>query len=165
MLLLDPALHLAPRAVEIFIAQRQSIDALLDESPGRVLRARGIAMISEALGELLQDPRAVFHRAQQERATIGAQRAAVELVHDLATMGSLKLDVGCATLCPHNGCSWRGGTVFSINSLYHPGQPLFNTLVRNSAGTCSNSGDQERAMRGRVFVASGGNHPRRSAIA
>jgi hypothetical protein len=66
-----------------------------------VLDQRRVTMIDKAARELRHDARGRLALAQQQRATIGADRPAVEAGHHFARTKGLELCRLCATLCSH----------------------------------------------------------------
>jgi hypothetical protein len=89
--------------VQIFVAQRQAVDALPHKRRDRMTDPRRIAIIAEACGELLQDACRALHFAQQHRAAVRGQRPPVEPRHHLAPPSLLKPQRVVRTLCRHNG--------------------------------------------------------------
>ena len=70
--------------VEIFVAQRQRLDALGEEFADLMFDEDGVAAVFEAGGEARQQFDAAADLAQQHGAAVGADHAAVKLGADLA---------------------------------------------------------------------------------
>jgi hypothetical protein len=85
--------------VEIFIAQTEAEDSLLEEIDERVLDAIGIAMIGEAAGELLNDSESLLDFAEQEPAAIGRDFSSIERRGNLARMERLEFEMALCKLC------------------------------------------------------------------
>ena len=89
--------------VEVLVTQRQPVDALGDQLAHAVFDLPGLAMIAETVGELPHDAGALFGLAQQRRAAVGGDRAAVETGHHLAAAVIGKREAGLGTLCHGRG--------------------------------------------------------------
>jgi len=77
---------------EVFVAEAQTEHALLHEFGGAVLDTPGLMVITEAGGESLEIPSAIFDLRQQQRAAVGADLPAVETSDDLAAAGGLRIE-------------------------------------------------------------------------
>ena len=84
--------------VEIFVAQRQAVDALADQFPDAVFDPFRVAVIAEAGGELPQDAAALLDRMQQQSAGVAGDLAAIEARHHLAREMGCKREARLATL-------------------------------------------------------------------
>ena len=89
--------------VEVLITQRQPVDALGDQLAHAVFNLRGLPIIAETVGELAHDAGALFELAQQHRAAVGADRAAIETGHHLAARMVGEGEAGWGTLCHGRG--------------------------------------------------------------
>ena len=89
--------------VEILITQRQPVDALGDQLAHAVFDLPGLAVIAEAGGELPHDAAALFGLAQQQRAAVGGDGAAIETGHHLAAAVVGEGEAGWGTLCHGRG--------------------------------------------------------------
>ena len=89
--------------VEVLIPQRQPVDALGDQLWHAVFDLRGLPIIVETVGEFPHDAGALFELAQQHRAAVGADRAAIETGHHLAAAMFGKGEAGLGTLCHGRG--------------------------------------------------------------
>ena len=89
--------------VEVLITQRQPVDALADQLSHAVFDLRGLPIIVETVGEFPHDAGALFELAQQHRAAVGADRAAIETGHHLAAAMFGKGEAGLGTLCHGRG--------------------------------------------------------------
>ena len=89
--------------VEVLITQRQPVDALRDQLAHAVFDLRGLAVITEAGGELPHDAAALFGLAQQHGAAVGGDHAAVETGYHLAAAMVGEGEAGLGTLCHGRG--------------------------------------------------------------
>jgi len=94
--------------VEVFIAQRQGVDALCDELADGVLDARRIAPIVEAGCQPRGQPQPPIGFAQQDRAAVGADRAAIEARADPPPEMLAELEASLFTLCIDGLVALRG---------------------------------------------------------
>ena len=73
--------------VEVFVAQAQPEDALLEEFGERVLDQVGVAVIGEAAGELFDEVEAAFDLAEEQAAGVGGHVATVKAGDDGRLIG------------------------------------------------------------------------------
>ena len=85
--------------VEIFVAQRQRVDALGEQFRDLVFDELGIAAVFEAVRQPRQQVEAAVDLAQQHGAAVGADHAAVKLGADLAAKMLAKREAGLGALC------------------------------------------------------------------
>ena len=85
--------------VEVFVAQREPIDALRAQVLYLMLHAWPMAIILKALRHPRHHPRALVHLAQQHPSTVTAEVAAVESSRDSPSSQPMKLNLLCTTLC------------------------------------------------------------------
>src|SRR5207302_7653666 len=69
--------------VEVFVAEAQTEEALLEEFGQGVLDQLRVAVVGEAAGELLDEVELRFDLAEQQTARIGGDLPPVETGHDL----------------------------------------------------------------------------------
>jgi fructose 1,6-bisphosphatase len=79
--------------VEIFIAQRQPVYALRDQTLQRVFRLFGLPMVRKAMRESGQDSALPVHLAEQQTTRIGGNVATIKTGDHLASAELM----GCAT--------------------------------------------------------------------
>ena len=89
--------------VEVLITQHQPVDALRDQLAHAVFDLRDLAPIAEAIGEAPHDAGVLFELAQQHRATVGGDHAAIETGHHLAARMVGEGEAGLSTLCHGRG--------------------------------------------------------------
>ena len=80
--------------VEVLVSQGQGVDPLGDEFLDGVFDEVGIAVVGEAGGELSDDAGESLGLAEQQRAAVGGDVAAVEVGEDLAGAEHGKVEVG-----------------------------------------------------------------------
>ena len=117
--------------VEILIPQRQPVEPLSDQLLHRVLDQPRVAMIREAIRELLDDPNPLLHLAQQQAATVRGDRSTVEPPHNLTLKMMVKREGLLVTLCRHRAVSWVAHKVLFAKSLCTKRQPVSTPMVRN----------------------------------
>ena len=95
--------------VEIFVAQRQRLDALSEQFADLMFDEVGVAAVFEAGGEARQQVDAAVDLAQQHGAAVGADHAAVKLGADLAPKMPGEREAGLGTLCNRTAAClpWR----------------------------------------------------------
>ena len=92
--------------VDIFVAERESIQALGDQIVQGMLATRGIAVIAEAGGHAAGLVERAVRGLQQQGAPIGGHATPVEAGDHLATAVVGELD--CGTVCWHEAFSSWG---------------------------------------------------------
>jgi hypothetical protein len=85
--------------VEVFVAQAQREDALLEEVGKRVLDEVGVAVIGKAGGEPVDEVELGFDFAEQQSAGIGGDGAAIEAGDDLPAAEGLEQEFRGGTVC------------------------------------------------------------------
>ena len=85
--------------VEVFVAQAEAEDALLEQVEQGVFDEVGVAVIGEAVGELLDEVELGFDLAEQQPAGIGGDGAAVKACHDVTRTEVLEKEIGRGTIC------------------------------------------------------------------
>jgi len=118
--------------VQILVAERQRVGALGNQLLDRVLDERWVAVVGKAARELRDDARGALTLAQQQRAAVGRDRAAVKTGHHFARTKGLELGRFCATVCPHEAVSAVWSKCLWINYLYHSERPRATSSVRNA---------------------------------
>ena len=88
---------------EILIAEGEAEDALADQPRHAVLDPIRRAVVVEAGGEPLDEPDGPVGGAEQQRAGIRRDRAAIERRHHGAAFDGCKTERLRATLCRHRG--------------------------------------------------------------
>ena len=87
--------------VEILVAERDPKDALRQEVADGVLDPRRIAVVVEAMRELLDDLGALLGLLQQQHAAVRGDVAAVEIGSDDPPSWTLEEQFPSRTLCRH----------------------------------------------------------------
>lgn len=87
---------------EVLVPKAQAEYALHHELARRVLDASGVAVITKAGREALDDPHLLLDFGQQDRSPVRGDRPAVETAHDLAPTKVFDLESALATLCSHS---------------------------------------------------------------
>jgi hypothetical protein len=85
--------------VEVFVAEGQSHDPLEEEFLDGEFELLFIAMIGEAVGELLDDAELLFDLAEEESPGVGGDGSAVEVGDDYASCVGLKEKRLWVTVC------------------------------------------------------------------
>ena len=109
--------------VEVFVAQRQSVNPLGDQVIDRVLDQFGVTVIGEATGESSDDPRFRFDFPQQQGPGVGRDGSAVKNSANFPLLKGLKIESICVTLCLHRVASCMRLNVLLINKLSHTRRP------------------------------------------
>ena len=76
--------------IEVFVAQRQPVDALSQQLPHRVVHKYLLPLVLKALGQRLGQAQVDVHLAQQQDPAIAGKGAAGKIRHDLARTQVLK---------------------------------------------------------------------------
>ena len=84
---------------EIFVAQRESVDALRQQLFDRMLDQQRVAVIVEAGGRAPQQVEPSVGLPQQQRSAVRTHHPAVELRHHLTSFRACELEAGLVTLC------------------------------------------------------------------
>src|SRR5271166_5518990 len=111
----------AVMVVEIFVAQAQSEEPLLEQLGKGVLDQVGIAVIGEAAGKLLDEVELGFDLTEHQATGVGGNLATVETGDDFAGSEVLEKHLGWVTLCHSELASWVGMKVFGT-TLFMPTQ-------------------------------------------
>src|SRR5450631_2228997 len=85
--------------VEVFVAERQSVDALRQHFLDGMFYVVLVASIEEALGQSWQQVQPFIGLLEQEGSSVGTDRAAVESRCDLPLAGASKFEARLVTLC------------------------------------------------------------------
>ena len=119
--------------VDIFVPQRDRIDALLDQLGDAVLDAFGIAMIVEAGGQSVEQPEPPIDLAEQRGSPVGADLASVEarcyLPPEMLAKAVLLLLTATVTMCGHGLFPPAGRNVLLLRRLCHRNRPVFSFIV------------------------------------
>lgn len=119
--------------VEIFVAQRDGVDALLDQLGDAVLDAFGITMIFKAAGQSFEQTQPPLDLAQQHCSALGADLAAVEtrrhLASEMLAETEFELLARTVTLCGHGLFPPSGPNALSLKRLCHRKRPVFYFIV------------------------------------
>ena len=113
--------------VEIFIAQRQTVDPLRDHLQNGVFDQILIPVVEKTLRHARQQIQAFVGLAQQECSAVGTDRAAVEPGHDLPRTAGFKSEAGLGTLCHSEGRPLFGSNCCVATQLCHEGRPFANS--------------------------------------
>ena len=89
--------------VEVLVAQRQAEDPLPNQRLDLVLDKAGVAPVGEARRKPAHQPKAAIHLAQQQRAGVRGDVAAIEAGHHRAAFYRFKFEQRRRTLCRHRG--------------------------------------------------------------
>ena len=85
--------------VQVFITQRQPVDALRQHPAEFVLDPPRLTMVGETAHHPLQQPDLAIRLPQQQAAAVGGQPAAVEPPHHLPRKMRFKRELNLSTLC------------------------------------------------------------------
>jgi hypothetical protein len=116
---------------EILVAERDPEDALADQHRERVFDPLGGAAILKARGKTLDEADRPISCAEQQRAGIRGDRAAVERGDHGAAFDRCKSKLIRATLCRHRGDPLKSAKSFSQNNFRSFRAPMHLPRVRN----------------------------------
>lgn len=117
--------------VEVFLTERESVDALLDQLLDRMRDAEWVTLVGEAGGKPAENVGSVLDLAQQECTAITHNGTAVKAAHDFAFANTFKGEQLLDTLCHSGGGFLPGLNSFWINLLCHERRLPPMPLVRN----------------------------------
>ena len=87
--------------IEVFITQRQTHHALLDQRLDMMFNLIRIPMILKTPGQTLQNMAALFNFPQQQSTTVRTDLATVKFTHHHTASQPVKFQLTCSTLCLH----------------------------------------------------------------
>src|SRR5262249_43066346 len=116
---------------EVFVAEAQAEDALLEEVVQGVFDEFGIAVVGEAAGELLDEAELGLDLAEEQSAAVGGDGAAVEAGDDFAGAEGLEEQGGGVTVCHDAAASGVAIKVLVAQPLCQPRGRCARGLVRN----------------------------------
>jgi hypothetical protein len=115
--------------VEVFIAQRQAEDTLLEQLFDRVFDLLGVTVIVETSRQPGQQTAPRLDLPQQQRTSVRADRATVESGRDLPRCQGMKFKREIGTLCLHRAASLRLAKVVLYKTTYAKGAALFQSAL------------------------------------
>ena len=113
--------------VDVFVAQRQTVDPLREHLQNRVLDQLLIPPVQKTFRQSRQQIQALVGLPQQQCTAIGTDRAAVESGHDLPRTAGFKSEAGLDTLCHSEGRPLFGSNCCVETQLCHEGRPFANS--------------------------------------
>ena len=113
--------------VEIFVSQRQTVDPLRDQLQDGVLDQVLVPSVEKTPGQTWEQIQALVGLAQQQRATVGTDRAAIESGHNLPRTAVFKSEAGLGTLCHSEGRLFLGANCCLQTQLCHGRRPFANS--------------------------------------
>ena len=116
---------------QVLVAERDAEHPLADQRGQLVSDAPGRTPVAEKAGEALHQPDRPVGRAQEQRAGIRTDRAAVEIGHQLAAIEPCKQHRFRAPLRLRRGRSSSWGKSFSQKNFPTIRSPMHLSLVRN----------------------------------
>src|SRR5918995_6368189 len=105
--------------VQVFIAQSEPVHSLRNHLQSGMLDAILLAAVQETLRESFQQIQPLVGLPQQQRASIGTDRAAVESGHHLPRIMSFEFEAGLSTLC-HSKSRSSPGVNYRTGNLVMP---------------------------------------------
>jgi len=117
---------------EVLVSQAEAEDALLEEIAEGMFEAVGMAIIGEAIGELIEEVEVFIEIAQEQGSRVGGDAAAIEIGEDLAAIEGLESDGGGNTLCHTRPFLLARGKWLVVQTLTREGAVGFCNLVRKA---------------------------------
>lgn len=118
--------------VEVFVAQTQAEDPLLEQFGQRVLDAIGIVLVGETGGKAFDEAELDLGLAEHQRAGLGGEASALELREDFAGIEVLELE-GCGITLRHSqGTSKLGIKCLPLRLLCQLGAPSEKSGLNHS---------------------------------
>lgn len=94
--------------VQVFVAQRYSVDPLFDQRLHGMLDQVGVTVVSETIRQALEDAGTQLHFPQQQAATVGTDETAIKLGADGTALQAVKGERFKVYTVFSRGCPFMG---------------------------------------------------------